>query len=103
MLATMVGTDTLQARPSAFFDPIKTYGTPLSSHASGKCKTISMGSASAAMITSSAFPLFTCFNASLAPRFIACKLAPCFTKFKSSSDSSSLANGMALGSICISF
>jgi hypothetical protein len=44
----MIGRVTPHALPNACFDRKNTYGTFLSSHNNGKCKMISMGSASAA-------------------------------------------------------
>lgn len=62
-LALMTLRLTPQARPSADFDGTKTYGTFLSSHRSGKCSRISMGSVSAAMTINSEIPLFRVFVA----------------------------------------
>ena len=66
-----------QALPNAFFDSTKTQGTfyiinkefTFYSHRIGKCKTISKGLASAAIIMSSVISLFNVFVASLAPFF----------------------------------
>lgn len=49
----ITGLETPHARPKAALLGTKTYGTFLSSHKSGRCKTISMGSASAANIINS--------------------------------------------------
>ena len=83
-LAATTARDTPQARPSAILDGTNTYGTfcrvskrygartrTLSSHSSGRCSTISIGSTSAAMTMNSQMPRFSVLVASLAP-FLSC-------------------------------
>ena len=52
----ITGRDTPQARPRACLEWTKTYGTFLSSARRGRWRRISMGSVSAAMMTTSAMP-----------------------------------------------
>ena len=71
MLQATTGRDTPHARPSAIFDGTKTYGTFLSSHSSGRCSTISIGSTSAVITMNSQMPRLSVFVASFAP-FLSC-------------------------------
>lgn len=57
MLAAITGLVTPHARPRAAFDGTNTYGTFLSSARRGKWSKISIGSVSAAMMTTSLIPL----------------------------------------------
>lgn len=84
-----------QAVPSAFFEATNTYGTFFYSHKMGKCKTISNGLASAAIIIRSVIPLFKVLVASLAPFLICLREALWETKSMSSEESSSVASGCA--------
>ena len=70
MEAAITGLETPHALPNNLCDSTKTYGTFLSSHNKGKCKTISSGLTSAAMTIKSLIPRFKVFVASLAPFFI---------------------------------
>lgn len=65
----MTDLDTPHARPKATFEGTNTYGTFLSSHKSGKCIKISIGSASPAQTMNSVMPRFNVFVASFAPFF----------------------------------
>jgi len=67
----MMGRETPHARPRATFEGTKTYGTFLSSHRSGKCMRISIGSVSAAITMNSEIPRLRVLVTSLAP-FLSC-------------------------------
>ena len=66
----------------------------MSSHRIGRCRTISIGSVSAAMMTSSAFPRFSAFVASFAPFLTRPWFAACSTSDSSFACSSFGASGL---------
>ena len=68
--AAITGRDTPQALPNNLCDSTNTYGTFLSSHNKGKCKTISNGLTSAAITIKSLIPLLRVLVDSFAPFFI---------------------------------
>lgn len=98
-----MGRETPHARPKACLDLTNTYGTFLSSQSIGMCKTISNGSASAAIMTNSDNPRFKVFVASLAPLRSCLQLAACWTRFKIFAVRAASANGQAFGLTAGSF
>lgn len=66
--AEITGLDTPKSLPSSSLESRNMKATPLSSQRSGRCRTISSGTASAAMAMSLAFPRLTYFVASFTPR-----------------------------------
>ena len=75
----------------------------LSSHRSGKCRTISKGSVSAAMTINSDCPLFKVFVASFAPFLIFLNPAACWINSKISFCNFLGAKGKALDLVALSF